>query len=558
MDNKYVIGIDYGTLSGRSVLVSCRDGSIKASAVKSYAHGVMDEFLPGRTVKLPPDFALEHPQDYLDVLESTIPAILKESGVNKQDIIGIGIDFTSCTMLPIDEIGVPLCFKPEWKDHPHSYVKLWKHHSAQKQADQINRILEEYNLSSEPRFGGRVSPELMIPKIMETFQCDRKVYDEAAEFLEAGDWLTRILTGSRQRSCSMAGYKAWWLPESRYPDLSFYEKIDSGLRNIISEKMNGNICGIGRQIGQLNEEWAKKLGLMPKISVAASIIDSHAGVPGSGICNKNQMMLVVGTSSVMVALSESSYAEKGICGAFKGGIVPGYYALESGLAAVGDTLGWFVDNCVPESYVNSARQKGIGIHDLLIQKASAYTPGQSGLLALDWWNGNKTPYVDGELTGVILGLNLRTKPEEIYRALIESTAYGTRMIMEIFENAGVPIKEIIASGGIANKNPLFMQIYADVLGKPVKLADSDQTAALGSAIYAALAAGKGNGGYDSYEEAVLSMSGQKELCYLPNQKNAKIYDLLYDEYCKAGKKMKETEDCILHHLHEISMENRPE
>lgn len=554
MNNKYVIGLDYGTLSGRAVLVRCSDGTVKASSVKTYEHGVMDTHLPGSTVNLPSDFALEHPQDYLDVLEHTIPSLLKDSGIPKEYIIGMAIDFTSCTMLPVDADAVPLCMKAEWKDHPHAYVKLWKHHSAQKQADRISRFLNETGKASEPRFGQKISPELMIPKIMETLQCDRELYENTSEFVEAGDWLTRILTGSDQRSCSMAGYKAWWLPDKGYPDETFYEKLHPDLKNV-TRKMPGNICDVGKKIGELNITWAERLGLMPGTAVAASVIDSHAGAPGSGIYNKNQMMLVVGTSSVMAALSERPYTGQGICGAFKGGIVPGYYALESGLAAVGDMLAWFVDHCVTASYVNEAKQKGMDIHELLIQKASKYAPGESGLLALDWWNGNKTPYVDGELRGTILGLNLRTTPAEIYRALIESTAFGTRMIMEIFEAAGVEIKEIVASGGIANKNPLFMQIYADVLGKPIKLADSDQTAALGSAIYAALAAGKEKGGHDSYEEAVRSMSRQKEPGYQPCERHTKIYDRLYAEYCKLGKRLNDGEDSILHKLREISSES---
>lgn len=553
MNDKYVIGVDYGTLSGRAALIRCRDGYQKASSVRKYRHGVIDEFLPNSTKKLPAAFALQHPQDYLDVLENTIPELLKITRVNKEDIIGLGIDFTSCTMLPVDENDVPLCLKPQWENHPHSYVKLWKHHGAQKQADLINHILNENGIANDPRFGGKISSELMIPKILETFQQDRELYEAAFAFTEAGDWLTKTLTGSAKRSCSMAGYKAWWIPEKGYPDNAFFKIIDSDFQNVTHDKLPGEICEIGQKIGNLNEKWANRLGLMPGIAIAASVIDSHAGVPGSGICRKDQMMMVLGTSSVMVALSEKPFADAGICGAFKGGIVPGYYALESGLAAVGDMLEWFTDNCVPVSYTKEAEQKGIRIHELLTQKASRLKPGQSGLLALDWWNGNKTPYVDGNLSGVILGLTLNTKPEEIYRALIESTAFGTRMILELFEKNNIHINEIIASGGIANKNPLFMQIYADVLGKSIKLADSEQTAALGSAIYASLAAGQCNGGYDSYEEAVSSMSRQKDFCYQPCMESKVLYDQLYHLYCSTGRQFHDSELNVLHALRQITV-----
>lgn len=557
MNDKYVIGLDYGTLSGRAALIRCRDGHQEAVSVKNYTHGVMDEFLPDSTKKLPTGFALQYPRDYLEVLEYTIPELLKISGIHKEDIIGLGIDFTSCTMLPVDENDIPLCLKSEWENHPHSYVKLWKHHGAQKQADQINEILLETGMSKDPRFGKKVSSELMIPKILETFQQDRPLYETTFAFTEAGDWLTKILTDSSKRSCSMAGYKAWWLPEKGYPDDTIFKLMDPDFPSVVHDKLPGEICGIGEKIGCLTEKWANRLGLMPGIAVASSVIDSHAGVPGSGICRNDQMMMVLGTSSVMIALSETPYSKAGICGAFKGGIVPGYYALESGLAAVGDMLGWFTDHCVPASYTCEAAQKEIQIHELLTQKASLLKPGQSGLLALDWWNGNKTPYVDGNLSGIILGLTLNTKPEEIYRAFIESTAFGTRMIVELFEQSGIQINEIIASGGITNKNPLFMQIYADVLGKTIKLADSDQTAALGSAIYAALAAGKGNGGYDSYEEAVSSMSKQKNFIYQPCMENKGTYDKLYTLYCSAGRQFHDSELNILHALRKISFPGKP-
>ncbi len=326
------------------------------------------------------------------------------------------------------------------------------------------------------------------------------------------------------------------------------------MEHIAEDKFPGDICPVGEKIGVLSEEWANRLGLMPGMAVGASVIDSHAGVPGSGIRQKGQMMLVAGTSSVMVALSDKPYSQKGVCGALKGGIVPDYYALESGLAAVGDMLGWFVEKCVPESYVNLAKEENISVHELLTKLGLRCNAGSGGLLALDWWNGNKTPHVDGELSGVILGMTLRTKPEEIYRALIESTAYGTRMIMETFEESGIEIYEIIACGGIADKNPLFMQIYADVTGKDIKLAASNQTAALGSAIYAAVAAGKEKGGYDSFEEAVMAMSGVKDLIYCPIVENKIVYDRLYEEYKILSNYFGTTENGVLKCLYEIKVE----
>ena len=537
MGEKYTIGLDYGTLSGRGVLARCSDGEILTSAVKEYPHGVMDQTLPNGETKLPPAWCLEYPADYVEVLDTVIPKLLKESGVAKEDIIGIGIDFTSCTMMPVDADAVPLCEKPEFVSRRNAYVKLWKHHGAQKQADQINELLEREGLTEDPRFGGKVSPELLIPKVMEILEEDPEIYEAADEILEAGDWLTRLLTGSHNRSCSMAGYKAWWNERDGYPEHEFYKKLNPALETFAEDKMPGAVCPIGKAIGTLTKEWADRLGLSQGIAVAPTLIDSHAGFPGSGIYSDRQMMLVLGTSSVMAALNKKPYAEKGICGAVRDALVPGYYALESGLAAVGDLFGWFVDEMTPASYKEEAEQEGLNLHAFLSKKAEQLKPGQSGVIALDWWNGNKTPFVNGELSGVLLGMTLHTKPEEIYRALIEATAFGTKRILDLYEANGASVDEIVVSGGIALKNPMLMQIYANVLGKTLKIAASDQAAALGSAVYAAIAAGKKAGGYDTYSEAVQHMSKVRENYYTPQEKCTEVYKKMYSIYCQFGDMM---------------------
>lgn len=553
MNGKYTIGLDYGTLSGRGILVRCSDGKVMAAAVKAYTHGVMDRFLPDGRTELPDAWCLEYPHDYLEVLEEVVSRIVRESGVAKEDIIGIGIDFTSCTVLPIDENAKPLCELPKYAADRNAYAKLWKHHGAQKQADRINALLEKQGLAGNPRFGGKVSPELLIPKVLETLEESPEVYHRAAEILEAGDWLTRILTDSHKRSCSMAGYKAWWNEKDGYAEKDFLKQLHPELERFAEEKASGQVCALGEAIGYLNETWAQKLGLSAGIAVAPAIIDSHAGVPGSGVSNDRQMMMVVGTSSVMVGLSKQPYSEKGVCGAVKDAIVPGYYALESGLASVGDLFGWFVKHCVPAEYAKEAQDKGVDIHTLLCEKAQMLTPGQSGVMALDWWNGNKTPFVDGNLTGVLLGLTLNTRPEEIYRALIEATAFGTKRIVELYEKSGLIIDEIIASGGIAMKNKMLMQIYADVLGKPLKIAASDQAAALGSAIYAALSAGEESGGYDSYWTAVRRMSSVKEEVYRPDPVNMEKYEKLYSLYCRFGGIMGDNSRELLWELRRLKM-----
>lgn len=550
---KYTIGLDYGTLSGRGILVRCSDGQIIASAVKKYTHGVMNDYLPDNLTALPTKWCLQHPQDYLEVLDIVVSQLLEIGRIDKKDIIGIGIDFTACTVLPVDTNGIPLCMIEKFRNRRNAYVKLWKHHGAQEQSDKINLLLKQWNMQDNPRFGGKVSPELMAPKVMEMLQEDAEIYDFATEILEAGDWLTRMLTGSHQRSCSMAGYKMWWNHEEGYPHKEFFNALHPKMINFVDEKLSGAICSMGGKIGTLSPEWANRLGLQGGIAVAPTIIDSHAGFPGSGITKKGQMMMVLGTSSVMITLSDKPYSQKGVFGGVRDGIVKDYYALESGLAAVGDLLGWFVENLVPMSYYKEAEVCNIDIHMLLSRKMEQLEIGQSGMLALDWWNGNKTPYVDGNLMGSIIGMTLNTKPEEIYRTLIEATAFGTRVIKELFENSGNRIEEIVASGGIAVKNPILMQIYADVLGVDIKIAVCDQAAALGSAIYAALAAGKESGGYDSYKDAVNAMTTKNENTYTYQPSNKKKYDKLYEIYKKYNEIMGSKERGILQQLYDMKI-----
>lgn len=528
---KYVIGLDYGTLSGRAVLVEAATGEIAAQAVKEYPHAVMDRELPCG-VRLEVDWALQHPQDYLDVLTETVPAVLRQAGIAPQEVIGLSIDFTASTVLPIDRDGTPLCFLPAFEARPHAYVKLWKHHAAQPEADEINALLAARGEIDLPRYGGKISSELTLPKALQILREDPEIYQCADQILEASDWLTFLLTGSRRRTGSTAGYKAMWLEGEGYPEQAFLRALDPRLETYPEDKLGEDICPVGSRIGELNPAWAEKLGLLPGTAVGASIIDAHAGLPGCGITKPGQMLLIIGTSSVQAALSDRPYSGGGICGAVKGGIMPGYYALESGLAGVGDIFGWFVNHCVPAAYHEQAKGAGCGMHEYLTRLAEKLVPGESGLLALDWWSGNKTPFVDVDLSGMIVGYTLSTRPEEVYRALIEATGFGTRLIMEAFEDAGVLVDEIRACGGIVEKNPLLMQIYADITNREIKVAASQQTAALGAAMYAAVAAGSERGGYDSIFDAAQAMGRIQEKTYRPIPAHVAVYETLYREYCQ--------------------------
>lgn len=529
---KYSIGVDFGTQSGRALLVEVETGREVASAVKEYTHGVMDEYLPDGVTPLEVDWALQHPYDYLEVLQVTIPEVLRRAGISAEDVIGIGIDFTACTMLPIDSSGTPLCFKEEYRRNPHSYVKLWKHHAAQEEANRLNEIAEQRGEKFLQRYGGKISSEWIIPKIMQIVNEAPEIYEAANQILEATDWVISQLTGEVKRNSCTAGYKAIWHKQEGYPSQEFFKALHPRLEHVVEEKLSNSIYPIGEKAGEITPEAARLTGLKVGTAVAVANVDAHVAVPAVGITEPGKMLMIMGTSTCHILLGEEEKIVPGMCGVVEDGVIPGFMGYEAGQSCVGDHFEWFTENGVPVSYIEEAETRGIGIHQLLTEKANQLKVGESGLLALDWWNGNRSTLVDVDLTGVLIGATLLTKPEEIYRALIEATAYGTRIIIETFREHGVPIHELYAAGGIAEKNPFMMQIYSDVTNMEIRISASPQTPALGSAMFGAVAAGKERGGYDSIVDAAKAMGKVKEEYYKPNPENAAVYDQLYGEYKK--------------------------
>ncbi len=530
MNKKYTIGIDYGSLSGRAVLVDVENGAELASSVYEYPHEVMYEYLPDGKTKLGVDWALQHPQDYLDVLAHTVPDVIKQSGVSKDDIIGIGIDFTACTVLPVKADGTPLCFLDEYKSNPHAYVKLWKHHAAQKYANRLNEIAESSGESFLKRYGGKISSEWMIPKVWQIAEEAPEIYDAMDKFIEAADWIVWQLTGVETRNSCTAGYKALWSKSEGFPSKEFFKSLNPKLENFVEEKIGRDITPIGSKAGEITPEMAKITGLNVGTSVAVGNVDAHVALPAVGVTEPGKMLMIIGTSTCDILLGDKEKPVPGICGVVEDGVIPGFMGYEAGQSCVGDHFDWFVKTSVPESYYREAKALGMNIHQLLRTKAGDKKPGESGLVALDWWNGNRSVLVDVDLTGMIVGMNLLTRPEDIYRALIEATAYGTRMIVDNFRENGVPVNELYAAGGIAQKDAFMMQIYADVTNMNIRIADSKQAGALGSAMFGAVAAGSAAGGYDSIAECAGRMGRVKTRYYKPIPENVEIYDKLYAEY----------------------------
>ncbi|MFJ7932748.1 ribulokinase [Sporosarcina sp. NPDC096371] len=533
MSNVYVLGIDYGTESGRVLIVDVATGQMIAEQVTKYPHGVLTEKLPDGRTELGRETALQVPQDYLDVLTQSIPRLLQQTNIAREQVIGIGIDFTSCTILPTTNDFTPLCEIEGYQHRPHAFVKLWKHHAAEAQAQKLNDLAKDEQWIQ--RYGGTISAEWMIPKVMEIAEVDPEVFDETNLFLEAGDWVTAKLTGNLVRNSCSAGYKGMWHKADGYVDTAFLKKLHPKLERIYDTKLRGDVRSLGDKAGSLTKEMAEILGLQEGTAVAVGIIDAHAALPGTGVSEPGTLVMVMGTSTCHLLLSDKEEHVPGISGVVEDGILPGYFAYEAGQAAVGDLFAWFVDQQVPSYIKQQASDKGLSIHEYLTELAGELSPGESGLVALDWHNGSRTPWVDMSLSGVVVGQKLSTRPAELYRAYLEATAFGTRVIVELFEAHGIQIEQLVATGGIPKKNPLLMQIYADILQRDVTVNLNSQAPALGAAILGAVAAGKERGGYDCVASAIAGMSSNETITYTPNAKAEAVYDTLFASYQKLSR-----------------------
>ena len=524
---QYTIGVDFGTLSARAILLDAENGREAASAEFVYPHAIMSESIPCGT-PLWADCALQHPQDYIDALSFTVKEVTKQGGATPEQILGIGIDFTACTVLPVDKDFVPLCFYDEYKNIPYAYAKLWKHHAAEKQAKRITELAKSEQVDWLDGFGGTVSSEWLLPKILETIEVTPEIYEAAEYFVEAGDWLTWLLTGKTVRSACMAGFKGLWRDKVGYLDEEFLKKIHPKLEKIYQTKLTGEVLPAGSFAGRLCPRGTELLGLGASTAVSIPVIDAHSALVAAGIAEAGKMMLIIGTSCCHIVLDKEDYAISGLFGKVGNGLIPNYVAYEGGQGCVGDLFDWFIKNCVPAKYAEEAKQKELSVFDFLELKAREIGAGENKVFALDWWNGNRTPYNDSSLSGSLFGLTLSTKPEEIYLALIESVAFGTKVISDIFENGGIEISECCAGGGIALKNKLLMQIFADVLGKEIKVSDCSQAGAVGSAIFAASAAGV----CPTVEETVSKLSSPCGTVYKPNFENTEKYKAAYERYKK--------------------------
>jgi L-ribulokinase len=527
---KYTIGMDYGTNTVRCVLVNVANGREAATAVWGYEHGTEGVILGND-----PNLARQHPADYLKggqiVIRRTLSqAKRKSKGFRADQVIGIGVDTTGSTPLPVDAEGKPLAFRREFARDPAAMAWLWKDHTGVAEAEEITALAARLRPHFLAKCGGTYSSEWFFSKILHCKRTSPRVFKAAHTWVEMADWIPAALTdtGAPDRltvGVCAAGHKAMYNDAwGGYPDKRFLSRLDPELGKL-RDRLKDKAYAIDTSVGGLSDEWARKTGLPAGIPVAVGAFDAHLGGVGAGI-TPGTLVKIIGTSTCDMMVSPMSRDLPdipGLCGIVPGSILPGYFGLEAGQSAVGDIFNWFVN------YVQPGGGKA-GSHDALTAGAARLKPGESGLLALDWNNGNRTILVDQRLTGMLLGQTLYTRPPEIYRALIEATAFGALTIINRFEEYGVKVRQVINCGGIAEKNPLVMQIYADVTGRPMKLSRSPETCALGAAMAGAVVAGKRAGGYSGFRSAQQAMAGLKARTFTPNRTAQAVYGDLYALY----------------------------
>ncbi len=522
--DQYVVGVDFGTLSGRALVVRVRDGAELGSAVHEYAHGVMDHRLAQSGAALPPDWALQVPNDYRDVLRHAVPEAIALAGIDVADVIGIATDFTASTPMPVTADGTPMCEVVGYRDRPHAYVKLWKHHAAQPQADRINAVAAQRGEPWLARYGGFISSEWEYAKALQLLEEDPELYDAMHRWVEAADWIVWQLCGTYLRNACTAGYKAI-RQDGAYPSHEFEAALNPAFAGFAASKLDHCIGSLGSRAGGLTAEAAAWTGLREGTAVAVGNVDAHVTAPAARAVQPGQMLAIMGTSTCHVMNHDRLVHVPGMCGVVDGGIVAGSYGYEAGQSGVGDIFAWYVEHQVPGRYTEAARAAGMSVHEHLTALAFAEPVGAHGLVALDWVNGNRSVLVNASLSGLMVGSTLGTRAEHGYRALLEATAFGTRMIVDTFAEAGVAVTEFVAAGGLL-KNAALMQMYSNVLRMPISTIGSEQGPALGSAIHAAVAAGA----YPDVLAASERMGRVNTAAYVPDQAAADAYDRLYAEY----------------------------
>ncbi|PAY17379.1 ribulokinase [Rhodopirellula sp. SM50] len=531
VNDSVALGLDFGTESARAVLVD-RNGCELAVCESPYRHGQITQTLPTSGAALPQHFALQDPADWIESAAEATRKAIGQSGIDVRRVVGIGVDFTSCTMLPTQLDGTPLCELERFRNTPLAWPKLWKHHGAIEQTDRMNRIAKARNEAFMDRYGGTIGLEWFFPKMLETIDKAPEVAEAAEVWLEAGDWFVWQLVGcdaaELPRSTCQAGYKALWSAETGYASDAYFAAVDPVLAAAARDKMPGQLLSPGQFAGTLCDDLADRLGLPAGIAVAAATIDAHAAVPGVGEAEPGTLVMVMGTSSCHMLNARQGKPVDGVAGIVDGGILPGMFGYETGQAAVGDAFAWLLKLLNLDSF------------EQLAKDAIALPAGADGVMCLDWMNGCRTPLMDGTVKGAFSGLTLATTPAHMYRALLEASAFGVRWIVDVLREGGIPVQRFVASGGLPHHNPAVVQVYADVLGSEIEVHPSQQGPAIGAAVLGMIAAGESKSGFASVADAARAMAAVPESdkqIVKPNRDHESSYRGLYQRYRKLANVM---------------------
>lgn len=526
-DNKpHVIGLDFGSLSCRGIIADSRDGSVVCEVESTYPHGVISSssIYPAG---IPEEWSLQNPDDYRECMISVIHRLVESSKIEPDNIAAIGIDATASTVIAADENLLPLCEKDGYRDRIHSWPKMWKHHASGKEAADLTRQAIKHKLPYIDMYGGQIGTEFFIPKVLQCYREDRTCFDAADTFFELGDWIASLLAGKEVRNYSMLKCKAMWTEGGGYPSTDFFDSVENGFGQAFYSKFSNRkqcVCHPGECVGTISSAMAEITGLAVGTVISAPQMDGYAGLPGCGVYTEGVMVMVLGTSTAYMLLDNESRTIDGLCASVRDSIIKGFTCHAAGQPGTGDMLQWYAENALPASYERKADEMGISVHSLLAQLAEDSVNDK--LQTLAWFNGSKSVPINTKLSGVISGLTLNTKPEDIYRSMIEGSAFGAKAIIEHIRKRGVKINRIVCSGGISWKNPFIMQVYSDILETELEVCGVKQAAALGSAIYAATAAGL----YKDVPSAIKKMGGGINKVYKPNTINSAKYRNKYEHY----------------------------
>lgn len=528
-DFPVALGLDFGTESVRAVLLDS-DGRELAITSTDYPHGQLTDSLPGSRDRLPENYALQSPGDWIDSAVNATRQSVAQSGIDPSRVVGVGVDFTSCTMLPTRSDGTPLCQLDAFRLTPLAWPKLWKHHGAIDQTRRMNQIAKQRGESFMDRYGGTMGLEWFFPKLLETIEEAPEVADAADVWLEAGDWLVWQLIGGTSdempRSTCQAGYKALWSAEGGYATPEYLAAVDPRLADAARRKMPGRMRSPGECAGALTPDMAGRMGLPAGIAVSAATIDAHSAVPGVGEAESGTLVMVLGTSSCHMLNAEIAQPVAGVAGIVEGGILPGLVGYETGQAAVGDAFAWLLKLLNLDSF------------ESLAVDAMKLPPGADGVACLDWINGCRTPLMDGTVKGAWIGLSLGTTPAHLYRSLLEASAFGVRWIVEVLREGGIPVTRFVATGGLPHHNPNVVQVYADVLGSEIEIHPSPQGPAVGAAVLGMCAAGPSRSGFTSVAQAARTMaavSDSEKRLVQPLSNDGAVYDGLYQKYRRMAR-----------------------